>query len=233
MGQRRRIVGEAPRCRGGLRPVPDGCDDDDPVCVGVLDGGLLERRVRVELRAERVTDAAEAEVDDARSVVHGPVNRRYLRRERDGSVRADDLRDHQTRVERKPRHPDPVERIGGDLARHEGAVPLVVAEGRAADERLGRDDPTPEIGMRAVDPGVDHGDPDRRELGDARPERPRLVLLEVPLIRRERLGVVEAERHRGHGERHRGEHGGDNPSHGTWIVADKPAASPAGAQRTR
>ena len=30
MGQRRRIVGEAPRCRGGLRPVPDGCDDDDP-----------------------------------------------------------------------------------------------------------------------------------------------------------------------------------------------------------
>ena len=87
--------------------------------------------------------------------------------------------------------------------------------------------------MRAVDPGVDHGHLDRRELGDARPERPRFVLLEVPLIGRERLGVVEAERHRRHGERHSGEHGGDNPSHGTWNVADKPAASPAGAQRTR
>ena len=58
--QGRGIVREAPRRRGRLRPVSDRGDDHDALRVGVFDRGLLERRIRVELRVERVTDAAEA-----------------------------------------------------------------------------------------------------------------------------------------------------------------------------
>ena len=73
--KRRRVVGERPRRRGRLRRRSHGGDDDRAVRIRVLDSGLLERRVRVKARVERVTDTAEAEVDHPRAVVDRPADR--------------------------------------------------------------------------------------------------------------------------------------------------------------
>src|SRR5947199_89033 len=81
----------------------------------------------------------------------------------------DPLRDHEPRVERKPGDADAVGRVRGDLAGDERAVALVVAVRRAADERLRGDDAPSQVGVRAVDPGVDHGHAHRQELRLRRP----------------------------------------------------------------
>ena len=159
--QRGGVMREPPRRRGRLRTVSDRGNHDDALRVGVLDRRLLERRVRVELRVERVANAAEAEVDHARALVDRPANRGHLALERDLAVSLDDLCDHELRVEREPCDPLVVGRVRGDLPGDERAVTLRVAVGRAADERLRGDDTPHQIRMAAVDARVDHRNPDR------------------------------------------------------------------------
>ena len=162
--QRRRIVREVPRRRGRLRAVADRRHDDGALRVGVLDGGLLERRVGVEARVERIAHAAEAEVDHARAVVDGPADRGDLGLERDRPVGSDDLRDHQLRVERHAGDALVVERVRGDLPRDERAVPLLVGVRRAADEGACAATTRPtNSGCVPSMPGVDHRDLDRNE----------------------------------------------------------------------
>ena len=59
--------------------------------------------------------------------------------------------------------PDAVVRLRRDQAGHECSVALRVDGGRAGDEALRGGDPAAQLRMRAVDAGVDHGDPDRGE----------------------------------------------------------------------
>ena len=63
----------------------------------------------------------------------------------------------------KPGDADAVVRPCRDQAGDERPVPLGVDGGGPADEALRRGDPAAQLGVRSVDPGVDHGDPDRRE----------------------------------------------------------------------
>ena len=222
-----------PRCRRRLRAVPDRRDDDGAFRVRVLDGGALERRVGVERRVERVAHAAEAEVDDACALVDGPADPGDLGGERDVAVGGDDLRDDQSCVEREAGHPDPVRRVGGDLAGDERPVSLLVVVRRAADERLRRDDASGEVGMRSVDAGVDDRDLDRREARHRRPERPGLVVVEVPLLGGVGLGVGERGRDGRDDERRKRDEERE-PSHCTVNGADRPTATPwPGAARTR
>ena len=199
--QRRRVVRVRPRRLRRLRPVADGSDDHRALRVRVVDRRLLERRVRVDPRVERVAHPAEAEVDDARAVIDGPVDCVDLGLQRHRAVGLHDLRDEQLRVERDSGDAVAVERARGDLAGHERPVTLGVAPRRAAGEALRQQDASDELRMAAVDSRVDHRDLHRSELRLRRPEIPGLVLLQVPLLRRERLGVVEREGRRRHYER--------------------------------
>jgi hypothetical protein len=145
-----------------------------------------------------------------------------------------DLRDHELRVEGEAGDPEAVRRVGCDLACDERPVTLRVSVRRAADERPSGDDTAHQVGMPSVDARVDHCDAHGKQLGRGLPERPRVVLVEIPLLRRERLGVVEGEGRRRQDERERRDCERERPSHGTAIDAETPAASPCpGAQRTR
>ena len=126
--QRSGIVREVPRRRRRLRPVPDGGDDEHALRVRILDRRLFERRIRVELRVERVANPTQAQVDHTCALVHGPSDRRDLGRKRDGPVRLDDFRDDQPRIERDAGDPDAVERVRRDLAGDERPVPVLVAK---------------------------------------------------------------------------------------------------------
>ena len=65
-----------------------------------------------------------------------------------------------------PGDPDVVGRVRGDLPGDEGAVAAGVRAPVAADVARSRRAPGPRTpGWRGVDPGVDHGDLDRREAG--------------------------------------------------------------------
>ena len=187
--ERRGVRRVAPGGRRRLRAVPDRRNDHRAFRVRVLDRSALERRVRVERRVERVAHAAEAEIDHAGALVDGPADPGHLGGERDLAVGGDDLRNDQAGVEREAGHADRVRRVGGDLARDERAVSLLVVVRRPADERLRCDDASDEIGMRTVDARVDDRDLDRREARHRRPERPGLVVVEVPLLGCVGLGV--------------------------------------------
>ena len=148
----------------------------------------------------------------------------------------DDLRHEQLRVEREAGHPELVERVRRDLAGDERAVALLVRVRRAADEALGRGHPAGELRMRAVDARVDHRDLDGRERRRGRPERPGVVGLEVPLLRRERLGVAERRRAKATGASRSSAAASARTSAPHWSTSgvESPGASPCpGAQRTR
>src|SRR5205807_4321369 len=154
----------------------------------VVDRARLGRREGVAERISRVAQAAEAEVDDARALADCPADRRGLRAERD-LLTADDLRDHELGREGDPCDAEAVVRRGSDLARDEGAVPLLVGEWAPTHEALRSHDATGEVGMAAVDSGVDDGDADARarKLRQLRrPEVEGVILRQVPLPRRER-----------------------------------------------
>jgi hypothetical protein len=72
-------------------------------------------------------------------------------------------------------------------------VPGLVDPRRTADEGLGADDPVCELGMVAVDAGVDHRHPDGRQQWQLVPEVEGAVRREVPLARGERVGGDERE----------------------------------------
>jgi hypothetical protein len=141
--------------------------------------------------------------------------------------------DDEAGVEGETGDADAVRGIGGDLAGDERAVPLVVAVRGAADERARGDDAAHEVRVRPVEAGVDDPDLDRVELGEGVPVVPRVVLLEVPLLRGERLGVREGGGDRRDGEqRERGER--EEASHRSAKGAETPATTPwPGAARTR
>src|SRR5581483_6019264 len=127
--------------------------------------------------------------------------------------------------------PDPVRRVGGDLARHERPVAVGVVSPGAADEALAAGDAADELRMPVVDPGVDDRNPDRRERRHRRPVVPRLVRRQVPLLGGERLAVRERRRRhrdRGHGDER------ERAPHGTSSAGEKPGERPRpGAIRTR
>ena len=70
-------------------------------------------------------------------MLHGPVDRLDLGRQRDAALRAvrNDLRDQQPGVEREPGDADTVRRVRGYLPCDERAVPVGVMLPGAADER--------------------------------------------------------------------------------------------------
>ena len=68
-----------------------------------------------------------------------------------------------------PAIPTVVVDAGRDQAGDERPVALLVVAGGAADERLRVGDLADEVGMVAVDAGVDHGDADRRQASSASP----------------------------------------------------------------
>ena len=65
--------------------------------------------------------------------------------------------------------------------------PCVSTVGGPRDEALRRGDAALELGVRPVDAGVDHRDPNRRERRELGPEVERAVLRRVPLARQERV----------------------------------------------
>ena len=101
--QRGGVVREVPRRRRRLRAVPDRRDDDDALRVRVLDRRLLERRVRVELGSSgsrtppRLRLITRAPLSTAQRIAAtSPASETF-------PSGADDLRDHQLRVEREAR----------------------------------------------------------------------------------------------------------------------------------
>ena len=192
MRQRGGVARVRPRRPRRLVGVPHRRDDDDAARVGVANGGRLERRVRVAAGVARVADAAEREVDHARAVVDRPADRVGLGLERDLPVRAHDLGDQQLRRERDPGDAERVVRLRCDQARDERPVALLVGQRAPADEAPRAGDAGGEVRVRAVDPGVDHRDARPREGRQLGPEVERVVLLQVPLLRRDR--VVRDER---------------------------------------
>ena len=195
--QRRRVVRVGPRRLRRLRAVPDGRDDEDALRVGVLDRCLLGGRVGVELGVARIADAADRQVDHAGALVCRPADRLDLATGRDVAVVVDDLGDQELRVEGDAGDADAVRRVRGNLARDERPVPAGVDAPGALHVGDAAGDPPDELGVARIDPGVDHGDLHRRELGLGRPMRPGVVLAQVPLLRGVRLGVRERERARG------------------------------------
>ncbi len=197
--ERGRVARKRPRRHRRLVAVPDGRDEHGALLVGVGDRVRLEPRERIARGRARIADAAEAEVDHPRALVRGPADRGRLGAQRDRSVGADDLRDHELR--RWVGDPDdalPVER-GSDLAGDEGAVALLVGAPVAADEAPAGGDPTGELRMTGVDARVDDRDLRRREERRRRRLVPRVegvVLREVPLLRRQRVGRGEGGRGR-------------------------------------
>ena len=117
----------------------------------------------------------------------GPADRLGLRLDRNRSLRADDLRDQQLGTRRKPCDTDAVVRLRGYQAGYERAVALCVDRGRPGDEALRRGDPAAQLGMGAVDPGVDHRNLHRGERRELRPGIERMVLHRVPLAREQRI----------------------------------------------
>src|SRR4029450_2055453 len=106
-----------------------------------------------------VANAAEAEVDHPRALLHCPADRPGLGLRRDRAVGLDDLRDHEPSGRRDSGDARAVVRDRGDLARDEGPVAELVAH-RPADEALPRDDSAAELWMADGEPRVDAGDAD-------------------------------------------------------------------------
>src|SRR5262249_17933615 len=120
-----------------------------------------------------------------------------------------------------------------DDAGDERSVPDVVDVRGAADEAPREHDAADEVGVPPVDPRVDDRHPDGGELRPLRPEVPRPVCLEIPLVGGERLRVGKRERESRRAERDDGR-GGKSEPHETWNVADTPGESPRpGAFRSR
>ena len=145
-------------------------------------------------------------------MIDGPPDRGGLGLERDGPVTADDLGDQELGRERDARDALAVVGRGGDLPGDERSVPLLVGEGASADEALRERDPARELRMAAVDAGVDDRDLDAgaRQHGQRRPRVERLVLGEIPLLRRQRIVRREgcsAGRRRADSGHHEGERG--------------------------
>ncbi len=192
MRKRRRVARETPRRPRRLVRVADGGDHDRSALHGVRDRLLLEPGVRVAARVAGIAKPPEADVDDSRAVVDGPVDRARLRLHRDRAVRGDDLRDHQLRRRGKARDSDVVVELRGDDAGHDRAVAARVLGG-PSDEALRRRDLAREVGVSQVDPRVDHGDPHRSERWRRLPGVVRPVCHRVPLLRRERVGRDEGD----------------------------------------
>ena len=236
VGQGRRVVRIGPGRARRLRAVPDRGDDDSAFAERVLHRRLLERRVRVAARVDRIADAAEAQVDHTRALVCRPADRGNLGAERHGAARRYDLRDDEPRVERHPRDPLAVVERRSDQAGDEGSMTLRVPVRRAADEAPRRDDLADEVGMRAVDPRVDDGHLDRREVGvgRGRPVVEGAVLLQVPLPAAERIAGRERRR-TGRGDERAAEGDEQRESHQpSGSDAEVPATRPRpGASRAR
>ena len=196
--------------------VSSGDDDDGTSCDGGIDGGLLDCRAQAR--------AAEAEVDDLcrcgvdRLAGHqepgGPPDRvRHVRRH--PAARPEDPDGLDACLLIDAGHPDGVARLGADDPGHVEAVPRarVAAARRSLVERIGiapvaiagavriadhvvtRDQAAVDVGM-GEDPGVDHGDHDRRRTGrdvprlldvDAVCRRAVVGRREVPLLGVERV----------------------------------------------
>ena len=191
--KRRRVARVLPRARRRLVGVADRRNDDDAVRDRIGDSVSLEARVGVTVRIERVTDAAEAHVDDASAVVDGPANRPCLRVDRDRARLGHDLRDEQFGRRREARDADPVVDACPDEPGDERAVTERVHARRAADEALRAEDPAREIGMACVDAGVDDRDRDRLERRQRDPRGVEAAVREVPLLRHERIARRERE----------------------------------------
>ena len=185
--QRRRIARVRPRPWRRVGVVPDRGHDHDAPAVGPADRLRLERRERIPVGVARVAEAAEAHVDHARVVLDRPADRLDLGLDVDQVVAVDDLRDEELGRGGGAGDPDRVVDARRDQTGDERAVALLVDAGRAADERLRLGDLAGEVGMVAVDAGVDHGDADCRQDRRRLPEVERPVVVQVPLPRRERV----------------------------------------------
>ena len=186
VGESRRVAREAPRRPGSLVGVADRGHDHRAVLHGVSDRLLLEARVRVATRVPRVAKAAQADVDDACTVVDRPADRTRLRLDGDRPVGCHDLRDDELGRGREPGDPDVVVELRGDDPRNDRPVAAAVLRA-AADEALRHSHVPGEIRMAEVDARVDHGDADRRERRRCLPCVVGAVGERVPLPRRQRV----------------------------------------------
>jgi hypothetical protein len=105
------------------------------------------------VRIHGIANTAEAQVDHLRAAVDCPADRPGLRVERNGAVRANDLRDEQPGRERQTGDALCIVHPRRDQAGDESPVSLRVLVRRAADEGVGSSDPaTAKLGMLSVDP---------------------------------------------------------------------------------
>jgi hypothetical protein len=169
-----------------------------------------------------------------RPAVGRPADRVGLVLDRDRLVAAGDLGDDQLSRERDSRDPFVVQGRR-DLACDERPVSLLVGQRAPADEAAGCPDlRLRELGMRAVEAGIDDRDPNRREgrkLGAEPVEG--VILPEVVLLRGQRVGRSEAgaPRHRRGGGRERErcrQRRNRAATHvlETWRIGDVPVTRP-------
>src|SRR5215210_2701163 len=135
---------------------------------------------------ERVAHSTEAQVDHAGVLVDGPADRTRLGFQRDDAVGANDLGDEQLRGERHPGDSLAVAEGRGNQAGDEGAVAMEVLKRGTADEALLLRDPSEELWVRSVDPGVDDGDAHPRQRRALRPGIESLHCTDVPLASEQR-----------------------------------------------
>ena len=187
MGKRRRIARKRPWLGGSLVAVPYGRDDDDVMRNRVGDRVGLDLRVGVAGSVEWITDPAEAHVDHAGVLVDGPPDRLRLRELWNRPLRGADLRDQQLGRREAPGDADRVVHLGSDDPGDERPVPFPVDPRRSPDEAFRGDDVAHELGMAAVDTGVEDRDANRRERRRLGPGVVGVVRGEVPLAGNERV----------------------------------------------
>ena len=181
---------------GAADGVADRGHDDGPAAHGVGDRIALGARELVELRVLRIAVAAEREVDHARAGADRVADGLRLVPRVDVAA-ADDAIVEQPDVRgAHPEPADPVVGVGGDDARDRRAVH---ERGRRIARLVDRGErhDAGQVGARAVDAAVDHGDRDRvdrhrQHVG----VRERVDGGEVPLARRKRIGGRPRERAR-------------------------------------
>ena len=188
MRQRRRVARVRPGPGRRIGVVPDRSHDHGTPAVRPAERLRLERRERIPVGIAWIAEAPQAHVDHARVVLDRPADRLHLGLDVDQVVAVHDLGDEKLGRRGGAGDPDRVVDTGCDQPGDKRPMALLVDAGGAADERLRVGDLARKVGMVAVDAGVDHGDPDRREDRRRLPEVERPVELEVPLLRRE--GVV-------------------------------------------
>ena len=198
MGERRRIAGERPwrlRCVIG---VPDRRDEDGAAADRVVDRARLDTRERVALGTERIAQAADRQVDDARTGIDRPTDGLGFVAHVDRLIGARDLGDDQ--LCGKSHAGDALVVVDGcrDHSCDEGAVALLIGVRPSPDPAPGQPDPGAELRVTAVDARVD--DRHAHRVHDWKLRREGIegvVLSEVVLLRGERVSRDEpgAKRH--------------------------------------